>query len=620
MKKEQDIMNGRDRRKVMHWIFKTVHAIDPNCIPLHLIRAVVAVVAIYLPIIGLKYILDAAFAADWSRLLITGIIVYGSTCLVQMLDRYLLYKATMLRQTINEKIMIDLKSHAMEIDYETVTSPRHKASLQAALNNMTLEVGDFSMFIKRAVNGLQEIISIATSLVLTLTLIFSMPKKIPTSGVLAWMVRPWPTLLVAVVALLIGLLFNRCMAAYGYRVKRVYLKNHAKVESQLEYYILEISGAKDRYGMYQNYDMLPMLSRHVNENGQKSRQFFEKTYRAHNTINGGESVLFGIVLLTGYGIAAMKALTLAIPMSALLTYARAYVQMLTSFSELTFLVRDLRHSLLYFKDIKAYAELPNKLATGSIPVEKRRDHALTLTLENVSFRYPGTDVDVLKNVSLTFDMNQRHALVGPNGAGKSSLIYLLCRLYDPTEGRILLNGVDIRKYDYDEYLSLFSVVFQDFQLFAFPVAENVALSDTYDSEEVLRNLERAGYDPPEDPEAFLQKTVMDMLTATPQFSGGEQQKIAIARALQKDASFVILDEPTAALDAKAEAEIYEHLQNLIEDKTTIFISHRMSSCRLCEDIIVLDAGEVVERGTHHELLDRAGLYRDMWEAQAQYYR
>ena len=226
----------------------------------------------------------------------------------------------------------------------------------------------------------------------------------------------------------------------------------------------------------------------------------------------------------------------------------------------------------------------------------------------------------MKNINLTLDMNRRHALVGPNGAGKSSLIYLISRLYEPSSGRILLNGVDIRKYDYEEYLSLFSVVFQDFQVFAMSLRENVACRVGARDEAVQRSLARAGFPAAALENAGLEAPVVDVVNAMKYFSGGELQKIAIARALYKDGSFVILDEPTAALDPKSEAEIYERLQEMIENKTTIFISHRMSSCRLCEDIIVLDEGEIVERGSHQQLMAEAGLYKEMWEAQAQYYR
>jgi len=214
------------------------------------------------------------------------------------------------------------------------------------------------------------------------------------------------------------------------------------------------------------------------------------------------------------------------------------------------------------------------------------------------------------------------AVVGPNGAGKTTFIKLLCRLYEPTSGCITLNGVDIRKYDYREYLDLFGIVFQDFALFPYSIAENIASSQTPDESriwQVLRLVEM------EDRIRRLPQGLNTTLFSHSSkdgvnFSGGELQKLAIARALYKDAPLVILDEPTAALDPISEYEIYSHFDTLVKDKTSIFISHRMSSCRFCEDILVFEDGQLSERDSHAALLSQEGsLYASMWNAQAQYY-
>ena len=197
-----------------------------------------------------------------------------------------------------------------------------------------------------------------------------------------------------------------------------------------------------------------------------------------------------------------------------------------------------------------------------------------------------------------------------------------CRLYDPTEGKILLNGIDIRKYRYDDYIDIFSVVFQDFQLMALPLGENVAGAASYDRERVMVSLKNAGFAErmermPYGLDTYLYK---DLDKEGVEVSGGEAQKIAIARALYKDAPFIILDEPTAALDPMAEAEIYSKFNEIIEDKTAIYISHRLSSCKFCDEIAVFDHGAVVQKGTHDQLVaDESGKYYELWNAQAQYY-
>ena len=209
-----------------------------------------------------------------------------------------------------------------------------------------------------------------------------------------------------------------------------------------------------------------------------------------------------------------------------------------------------------------------------------------------------------------------------NGSGKTTFIKLLCRLYDPTEGEILLNGIDIKKYNYEEYLSVFSVVFQDFKLFSYPLGENVAAKSVYDKAAVTRCLIDSGFKErlqsmPEWLDTYLYK---DFCKQGVDISGGEAQKIALARALYKDAPFIILDEPTAALDPVAEAEVYSNFNKIVGDKTAIYISHRLSSCRFCDEIAVFDNGRIVQQGSHDKLVaDETGKYHELWYSQAQYY-
>ena len=276
----------------------------------------------------------------------------------------------------------------------------------------------------------------------------------------------------------------------------------------------------------------------------------------------------------------------------------------------------------YLKYYLDFLDIPNKKYEGTLPVEKRTDDQFELEFRNVSFQYPGSEEYVLKNFSIKFRIGERLAVVGKNGSGKTTFIKLLCRLYDPTEGEILLNGIDIRKYDYQEYLSLFSVVFQDYKLLALSLGQNVATAVEYDKEKVRTALQRAGLSELTRnwEQGFDTPLYTDFDSSGVDISGGEAQKVAIARALYHDTPFVILDEPTAALDPLAEFEIYSKFDELVGTKTAVYISHRLSSCQFCNDIMVLDSGKVVQRGSHEELeKDHEGLYYQMWHAQAQYY-
>ena len=327
------------------------------------------------------------------------------------------------------------------------------------------------------------------------------------------------------------------------------------------------------------------------------------------------------------------------------------------------------------KKIFAFLDIPNEMYQGSLTVEKRSDNKYEIEFRNVSFRYPNTESYVLKNISLKFKVGERIAVVGQNGSGKTTFIKLLCRLYDPTEGEILLNGIDIRKYNYLEYLKVFSVVFQDFQLLSMSLGENVAAgsgretlsapslsapsrkkgretlaesrqeswkvpvgsgqerwkapavsgregTERYDREKAVQCLQKAGLSAwlaaqPKGLDTILYK---DLEEEGVQVSGGEAQKIAIARSLYHDAPFIILDEPTAALDPVAEYEIYTRFKEIVGDRTASYISHRLSSCRFCDEILVFHEGHIVQQGSHEVLLvDGDGKYSVLWNAQAQYY-
>ena len=267
-------------------------------------------------------------------------------------------------------------------------------------------------------------------------------------------------------------------------------------------------------------------------------------------------------------------------------------------------------------------DTPNEMYQGSLTTEKRSDRQYEVEFRDVSFRYPGSDIWALRHVNMKFKVGRRLAIVGENGSGKTTFIKLLCRLYDPQEGQILLNGIDIRKYRYDDYMNIFSVVFQDFQLISQPLGANVAGSLEYDRNRVRKALTDAGFG---DRLATMEKGLDTMLYKDlsedgVEISGGEAQKIAIARALYKDAPFIILDEPTAALDPIAEAEIYAKFNEISGDKTAIYISHRLSSCKFCDEIAVFHEGAVIQQGTHDTLLaDEVGKYHELWNAQAQYY-
>lgn len=302
-----------------------------------------------------------------------------------------------------------------------------------------------------------------------------------------------------------------------------------------------------------------------------------------------------------------------------------YVASLTNISDsvlnFTDYYLEFRINAPYIKKAFEFLELPNKMYQGSLTTEKRSDRQYDVEFKDVSFKYPAAERWALRHVNIKFKVGTRLAVVGENGSGKTTFIKLLCRLYGPQEGEILLNGIDIKKYNPKDYMGVFSVVFQDYFLLSQPLGENVACAKEYDRALAEKCLRDAGFGERLDslPNGLDTYVYKEYEQDGVQFSGGEAQKIAIARALYKNAPFIILDEPTAALDPIAEADIYSQFDEITGDKTAIYISHRLSSCRFCDEIAVFDDGKIVELGTHDGLLASNGKYKALWEAQAGYY-
>ncbi len=245
-----------------------------------------------------------------------------------------------------------------------------------------------------------------------------------------------------------------------------------------------------------------------------------------------------------------------------------------------------------------------------------------IEFKNVSFKYPNAEIYSLKNINIKISNGENLAVVGRNGSGKTTFIKLLCRLYDVTDGEILINGINIKDYTRESIIKLYSVVFQDFKIFSTTLAQNISADESYDSEKLFASLDKANIkdrvlNMEHKENTYLYK---DLDKSGVEISGGEAQKLALARALYKDAPIVILDEPTAALDPIAEHEIYSRFNSFVENKTAIYISHRLSSCAFCDNIAVFDGGNLVQHGTHNQLLsDTNGKYYELWNVQAQYY-
>ena len=353
-------------------------------------------------------------------------------------------------------------------------------------------------------------------------------------------------------------------------------------------------------------------------------------YSINKTWNGYVHLVTGLLILIAFfysclsfiafGFLGLKALYGLLRVGEAVAYAGAVTLMSDGIKNIVTGLVSSGLNANYLQNYFLYLALPSKLHFGT---EKLDEEApLEIAFDHVTFTYPKQNKKALDDVSLAIHHGEKLAIVGVNGAGKTTLMKLICRFYEPDSGQILVNGKPLPSYDEKSAYRLYSIVFQDYKLFSFPLKENVASGTNVDDEKVLSCLKEAGI---AEKVASWPNGINTILYNKNdqngmEISGGEAQKIAIARALYKGSPLVILDEPTSALDPKSEADIYERFGDLVKGKTAVFISHRMSSTKFCDDIIVINEGKIVEEGNHKQLIKKAGLYKKMWDAQAQYYQ
>ncbi len=471
--------------------------------------------------------------------------------------------------------------------------------------------------------AVRSIIGFLSGIALTLTL-FTSPVP-ESAGKLTILNHPVFAALYAAVIVVISLLAGRISS----KVADIYssASEEATFGNRLFGFFGFIGNQKGRGADIRMYHQQDLVSAYwdsnIAEDAFSTNGILGRLFRGRLGIFSGLSACV-TTLTTGfvYIFTCLKALGGAFDIGSITQYVGAATALAANVYGLLEVLGGMKSNAPYLEKTFQFLDIPNSMYQGSLTTEKRSDRQYEVEFKNVSFRYPGSALWALKNVSMKFKVGKRLAIVGENGSGKTTFIKLLCRLYDPQEGQILLNGIDIRKYRYDDYMNIFSVVFQDFQLIAQPLGANVAGSSRYDKVKAKRALVDAGFGDrletmPEGLDTMLYK---DFGENGVEVSGGEAQKIAIARALYKDAPFIILDEPTAALDPIAEAEIYSKFNDISGDKTAIYISHRLSSCKFCDEIAVFHEGAVIQQGTHEELLaDETGKYHQLWNAQAQYY-
>lgn len=597
-------------------VLKMVNGLDPFWLPFCLAGHLLQVTNGYLALILSAYVLDAIGRGEgFARICkVTACFCVGMFLLENVVS-FLHLRTEAKKAALYARYHTLTEEKMLGMDYARINSPACEILKRRIQDDLNWSSGIYSVF-----DSFDRILGSVLNLVGAVVVGFPVVGRLLGSG------KPvvWLVLLVAVV---VSIVTTRQSVRFQARFNRELNRFSDNMGEQVPF--LGWSFANGSRFRYQNgmdvriYGSYQLMKRYALDNGE-----LPEDRKAMRKIGGflGKSkfcqVLSGQILEgASYIIVGILALAGVVTVGNVLRYAGCIRNL---FGELDGLAKTIPELFLYVRkhmSTMELLELEDEMYKGSLPLEKRRDGEYRIEFRKVSFRYPGSEQYALKDFSMKLKVGEKLAIVGLNGSGKTTMIKLLCRLYDPEEGEILLNGVDIRKFRQEEYLKLFSVVFQDFKLFSLPLGENVAADCHFDQEKVKRCLADAGLGErlrrmPEGTGTFLYKDYEDGV----EVSGGEAQKIAIARAVYKDAPFVLLDEPTAALDPLSEYEIYTGFDRIVGNKTAIYISHRLSSCRFCERIAVFEEGQVVQMGSHEELLREGGTYRRLWEAQAQYYR
>lgn len=596
---------------------KLIHKVDRSAIPISMLKSTLKSLYPYINLFLSSYIIDSLLSKNYKGsifyviALIIGNFIFG--IILDMLDQSTKFKSNEIEMTVQ----VNIRQKALSLDYESLENPTTLELINTA-DYSSQHRGGFGYLLSNYSLILESIISIVIAVFLVIYMCFQHSKS---SGLLGIITSVPASCLILSTLFIITVIVNSKLAKYFNNKNLEMFDTQMIIERQWGYIMDKVITTYSTGKVIRIFGMRDMImdeARKFKVGANKISKNFRKI-REDNTISS--TALSGFINGFSYIFVLLKIVSGAISIGSFTKYVGAISQLNNASIQLTKYNDEIRVQCTYLKSYVEFMNMENKRNTGTIPIEKRTDNEYEIEFHNVSFSYPGNSKEILSNVSCKITLKDKLAIVGRNGAGKTTFIKLLCRLYDPTSGVITLNGIDIKKYDYQEYLSLFGVVFQDFNLFAFPIEQNVSSSIDADEEKVWKCLELAGVKSRvEEMHDKLNTPLYKYDEGGVEISGGEAQKLAIARALYKDAPFVILDEPTAALDPISEYEIYSHFNELVKDKTSIYISHRMSSCRFCNDILVFHEGKIVQRGSHDELMkDIKKVYFKLWTSQAKYY-
>ena len=592
---------GSERKRSLSAIWHFIrlgYRIYPGYFPLAVLSAVTQALSPFLGIVMPRYILNELVGERRIQQLVlwVAILILGNA-LVGIAGSVIGKKLQVSGEKLADGFELHVGRHIMHMDFEKLEDAKILDMKEKALFNIRLH--------DALLGGPRTILSIFQ---LTITLI----------GVVG-MIAVLNPVLIAVLLMLIAVnvwVYRRIQST-----KMRFYQDIAVYNRRFQYFLdltQDFKNAKD----VRLYRMSEYIINRINNHTESVNRIFYKMFlkqRHHDGLSAGN---IQAQTFAAYAFAAWGVFRGTVRIGDFTMYISAANQFSSAATQLMAKLVDLQMLGKVLQDYLAFERLPSGNGEEERTAADLEAGSLQIEFRNVWFRYPNAEDYALKDVSLTIRPGEKLSIVGRNGSGKTTLIKLLCRLYRPQQGAILLNGVDINEFQETAYHRLLSVLFQDYKIFSFSAGENLAFQEKADADRIRAALSQAGVleKIEELPRGIDTPLYKNFDKDGAELSGGEMQKIAIARALYKDAAMVVLDEPTAALDPYSEYQVFSQFEKMAQGKTTIYIFHRLSSCRFCDAVAVFDNGALVEYGSHEQLVRAEKLYARMWEAQAQYYQ
>ncbi len=601
--------------KTVFKIYKEIHSLEKKVLPSVTVQSIVSSLKPFINILFTAKIINLlSDGKDFKTVMLYITIAVAINFILFFLDSFLDEYSQNLRNLLLNKENKKVASKLFRTEYQKLENSEYKELIHKHEEAEKSRWSRFPYFVwttYRFLNGL-------FTLIISVIIIFPLLKVGFTKTGDTFFEKP--IFLITIISAILAMAVIILLVAVN--INKSYLKaNESYAElDRIFYSFLDIFGdyrTGKEIRIYKEQNLIDSIATSkILTDGEKTlRKISMHTAKASSFVAIlGAVVGFGVYLFIG-----IKGLLGLFSIGSLVLYCGSFMQIINGIMMMANTFGKLQEIIPLAKRYFEILDTKDEMTYGNKVLDL--SGGFEIEFKNVSFKYPGAENYALQNVNLKIKNGEHLAVVGRNGSGKTTFIKLMCRLYDVTDGEILINGVNIKDYTKDSIIKLYSVVFQDFKIFSVSLKDNICANTDFESDRFYACLENADIKErtehmPNKENTYLYK---DLDENGVEISGGEAQKLALARALYKDAPIVVLDEPTAALDPIAENEIYTRFNTFVQGKTAIYISHRLSSCAFCDKIAVFNNAKLAETGTHKDLLNAGGKYAELWNAQAKYY-